>query len=60
MLPLDAGSGTQQAQTPTAHVVSERLSETDIAHALVHAIRAIPGVVEMGHGLFAQAMTYVP
>ena len=60
MLPLDAGSGTEEAQTPSAHLVSGRLSDTDIANALVHAIRAIPGVLEMGQGLFARAATYGP
>jgi len=60
MLPLDAGSGTQEAQTPTAHVVSGHLSDMDIANAMVHAIRAVPGVLEMGHGLFAKAATYGP
>ena len=60
MLPLDGGSGTEAAQTPPAQLVSGRLSDTDIANAIVHAIRAIPGVLEMGQGLFARAATYGP
>ena len=60
MLPLDAGSGTEEAQTPTAHMVSGRLSDTDIANAIVHAIRDVPGVLDMGQGLFAKVATYGP
>ena len=60
MLPLDAGSGTEEAQTPTAHMVSGHLSDTDIANAIVHAIRDVPGVLDMGQGLFAKAATYGP
>jgi hypothetical protein len=60
MLPLDAGSGTGEAQTPTAQMVSERLSDMDIANAIVHAIRDVPGVLDMGQGLFARAATYGP
>ena len=56
MLPLDAGSGTGEAQTPTAQMVSERLSDMDIANA----IRDVPGVLDMGQGLFARAATYGP
>jgi len=60
MLPLDARSGTVEAQTPTVQMVSERLSDTDIANAIVHAIRDVPGVLDMGQGLFAKAATYGP
>ena len=60
MLPLDAGSGTEEAQTPSAPLVSGRLSDTDIANAIVHAIRDVPGVLDMGQGLFARAATYGP
>jgi hypothetical protein len=60
MLPLDGGSGTQETQTASAPLMSGNLSDTDIAHALVLAIRAVPGVLEMGHGVFAQAATYGP
>ena len=56
MLPLDAGSGTGEAQTPTAQMVSERLSDMAIAHA----IRDVPGVLDMGQGVFARAATYGP
>jgi len=60
MLPLDAGSGTEEAQTPSAPLVSGRLSDTDIANAIVHGIRDVPGVLDMGQGLFARAATYGP
>ncbi len=60
MLPLDAGSGTEEAHTPSAPLVSGRLSDTDIANAIVHAIRDVPGVLDMGQGLFARAATYGP
>jgi hypothetical protein len=60
MLPLDAESGTKKAQTSSAPFVSGRMSDTDSAHAMVHAIRAIPGVLHMGQGLFAKAVTYGP
>jgi hypothetical protein len=60
MLPLDAGSDTGEVQTSSAPFVSGHLSDTDSAHAMVHAIRNIPGVLEMGQGLFAKAATYGP
>jgi hypothetical protein len=60
MLPLDAGSGTGEAQTPSALMVSERLSDLVIADAIAHAIRDVPGVLDMGQGLFARAATYGP
>jgi len=60
MLPLDAGSGTEETQTPSTRMVSGRLSDTDIANAIVHAIRDVPGVLDMGQGLFARAATYGP
>jgi hypothetical protein len=56
MLPLDTRAGTGKAQTPTAQLVSEYLSDL----VLADAIRAIPGVVDMGQGLFAGAATYGP
>ena len=55
MLPLDAGSGTEKAQASSGH-----LRDTDIATALVQAIRAVPGVLEMGQGVFARVATYGP
>lgn len=58
MLPLDAGSGKAETQTPTAQTVSERLNDMDIANAIAHAIRDVPGVLDMGQGLFARAATY--
>jgi hypothetical protein len=60
MLPLDTRAGTGEAQTLTAQLVSEHLSDLVLADAIAHAIRAIPGVVEMGQGLFARAATYGP
>jgi hypothetical protein len=60
MLPLDAGSGAGEAQVPSTQVVPERLSDMGIAQAIVHAIRAVPGVLDMGQGLFAKAATYGP
>jgi hypothetical protein len=60
MLPLDAGSGTEETETSTARKVSVRLNDTDIANAIVHAIRDVPGVLDMGQGLFAKAATYGP
>jgi hypothetical protein len=60
MLPLDAGSGMEETETSTARKVSVRLNDTDIANAIVHAIRDVPGVLDMGQGLFAKAATYGP
>ena len=60
MLPLDAGSGALEAQAPTAQMAPAPLSDMAIADAIVHDIRAIPGVVDMGQGLFAKAATYGP
>jgi hypothetical protein len=60
MLPLDTRAGTGEAQTPTAQLVSEYLSDLVLADAIAHAIRAIPGVVEIDQGLFARAATYGP
>ena len=60
MLPLDAKSGTVVSQTPTMQMASGRLSDTDIAIAIVHAIRDVPGVLDIGQGLFAKAATYGP
>jgi hypothetical protein len=60
MLPLDAGPGALEAQAPSAQIVPEHVSDMVLANAVVHAIRAIPGVVDMGQGLFARAATYGP
>ena len=60
MLPLNAGPGALEAQAPSAQKVPEHLSDMVLAHAIVHAIRAIPGVLDMGQGLFAKAATYGP
>lgn len=60
MLPLDAESGTVEAQRATAPLVPGRLSDTDIANALARAIRDVPGILDLGQGLFARAATYGP
>jgi hypothetical protein len=60
MLPLDAGSDAVEAQESSQRVAPEHLSDTFIADAIVHAIRAVPGVLEMGQGLFAKAATFGP
>src|SRR5215471_19950177 len=60
MLPLDAGSRKVENQEPSTRMAPEHLSDTIIADTLVHAIRAVPGVLDMGHGLFAKAATYGP
>jgi hypothetical protein len=60
MLPLDAESGAVEAQASPAPVMPGRLSNLDIAQALVHAIRNVPGILDLGQGLFAQAATYGP
>jgi len=60
MLPLNAGSDTKEAQPSPAPMVSGQLRDTDIAAAIVRAIGAVPGVLEMGQGLFAKAATYGP
>jgi hypothetical protein len=40
--------------------VPAHVSDIALADAIVHDIRAIPGVVDMGQGLFAKAATYGP
>jgi hypothetical protein len=60
MLPLDAGSGIVEAQASSPRMVPEHLSDMAIARAIVHDVRAVPGVVDMGQGLFAKAATYGP
>ena len=60
MLPLDAGSGALEAQALSVQIVPAHVSEIALADAIVHDIRDIPGVVDMGQGLFAKAAPYVP
>ena len=60
MLPLDAGSDAVEAQESSQRMAPERLSDTMIAEAIVYAVQAVPGVLEMGQGLFAQAATFGP
>ena len=60
MLPLDTGSDAVEAQESSQRMAPEHLSDTFIADAMVHAIRAVPGVLDMGQGLFAKAATFGP
>ncbi len=60
MFPLDAGTGAQGVQESSQRMAPEHLSDTVIADAIVHAIRSVPGVLDMGQGLFAKAATFGP
>ena len=60
MLPLDTGPGAIEAQEPPTETAPEHLTDTLIAEAIVHAVRAVPGVLDMGGGLFVQAVTFGP
>ena len=60
MLPLDAGSDAVKAQESSQRMAPEHLSDTFVADAMVHAIRDVPGVLDMGQGLFAKAATFGP
>lgn len=60
MLPLDAGSDVVENQESFSRMAPEHLSDTVIAEAIVHAIQAVPGVLDMGQGLFAKATTFGP
>src|SRR6266566_856213 len=60
MLPLDVGSDKVDPQAPTAQMVTEQMNDMVIANAIAHAIRGMPGVLDMGQGLFAKAATYGP
>ena len=60
MLPLDAGSGAVEAEESSARMAPQHLSDTLIAETIVRAIRSVPGVLEMGEGLFVKAATYGP
>jgi hypothetical protein len=60
MLPLDAGSDAVEVQESSQRMAPEHLSDTVIADAIVHAIRAVPGVLDMGQGLFVKAATFGP
>ncbi len=60
MLPLDAGTGAEEAQESSLRMAPEHLSDTMIAEAIVHATRSVPGVLEIGQGLFAKAATFGP
>ena len=60
MLPLDVGSDKVDPQAPTAQMVTEQMNDMVIANAIAHAIRGVPGVLDMSQGLFAKAATYGP
>jgi len=60
MLPLDVGSDKVDPQAPTVQMVTEQMNDMVIANAIAHAIRGMPGVLDMGQGLFAKAATYGP
>jgi hypothetical protein len=60
MLPLDTGSGAIDAQESSKQMAPEHPSDTLVAETIVHAIRAVPGVLDMGEGLFAKAVTFGP
>ena len=60
MLPLDAGLDTVEVQESSQRMAPEHLSDTVIADAIVHAVQEVPGVLEMGQGLFAKAATFGP
>jgi hypothetical protein len=58
MLPLDARTGAEEAQEPSSRMAPERPSDIAIADAIVHTVRAVPSVFDMGQGLFAKAATF--
>ena len=60
MLPLDSGSGGVEAQVPSTQMAPKRLNDMVIANTIALAVRAVPGVLDMGQGLFAKAATYGP
>ena len=60
MPPLDAGSGTGEAQEPSDWMAPGHLSDTLLAESIVRAIRTVPGVSAMGEGLFVKAATFGP
>ena len=60
MLPFDTGSGAIETQALSVQMAPEHLSDMAIANAIVHDIRAISGVLDMGQGLFVKAATYGP
>jgi hypothetical protein len=60
MLPLDTGSSAIEAQESSKQMAPEQLSDTFIAETIVSAIRSVPGVLDIGEGLFAQAVTFGP
>jgi len=60
MLPIDVGPDKLDAQSPTVPTETELINDVVIATAIAHAVRGIPGVVDVGQGVFAQAATYGP
>ncbi len=60
MPPLETEPGATGVQEPSSRTTPEHLSDTLIAEAVVHATRSVPGVFDMGEGLFAKAITFGP
>jgi len=60
MLPLDAGSNAVKAKESSQRMAPAHLSDIVIADDIVQAIYTVPGVLEMGQGLFAKAATFGP
>ena len=58
MLPHDVEFSTAVDQEPSTRMTPEHPSDIVIADAIVHAIRTVPGVFDMGPGLFAKAATF--
>ena len=60
MPPLDSGTGAVEAKESSTRMAPKHLSDMLIAETIVHAIRLVPGVLDMGEGLFAKVGTYGP
>lgn len=59
MLHSDPDSGAVEAQVLPSLVVPMP-SDLELAKSVAAAIRGVPGVLDMGPGMFAQAATYGP
>ncbi len=60
MPPQETEPGATEIQGSSQSMAPEHLSDTLIAETIVHAVRAVPGVLDMGEGLFAKAFTFGP
>jgi len=60
MPPLDSGTGAVEAKESSTRMAPKHLSDMLIAETIVHDIRLVPGVLDMGEGLFAKVGTYGP